>query len=453
MHLRYSIITLHLKSHINLSTMKTNTFLTIAMAITLAVAFTLSSGCKKNNNTNTEIKYVTLGVILPLDQEKGTLRENALRTAINEINASGGVGNGYEIRLNIKSSQGANREVAASIAAQNIIAESLFLVGMVTSFSSSSTGVVNEVGIPFHYPIIAGSATASSLSGISEYFQRLCSPDPFEANVLADQAVDYGITNIAIAVEDGDAYSMELANAFQTAYGSGASVMVNFSANDPDYGNKMDQLLINNPDGIFVYMLNPVVYNEFFTVLGSIYTSNKITNTTYILCDGLYSSDFFQAPIDFILGEVNGHPRNFGAFPSADTASTEYIYFKEKLFQEFDQDVASYNAQFYDIGYLYALALEKTLNSVGVVSIDIFREMVAENIRPISHYNSGDSIVFPSLGWESMKTITQSSNIDYIGASGNCDIDNEGNAVTPYSVFKVIKQGDNYSFEIIRIIP
>ncbi|NQU33927.1 MAG: ABC transporter substrate-binding protein [Bacteroidetes bacterium] len=433
--------------------MKTNNFFTIAMAITLAVAFTLSLGCKKNNNTNTEIKYVTLGVILPLDQEKGTLRKNALRTAINEINASGGVGSGYEIRLNIKSSQGDDREVAASIAAQNIIAESLFLVGMVTSFSSSSTGVVYDVGIPFHYPIIAGSATASSLSGISPYFQRLCAPDPFEANVLANQGVDYGISSVAIAVEDGDAYSMELAAAFQTAYGSGASVMINFSANDPDYGNKMDQLLANNPEGIFVSMLNPIVYNEFFTVLGNINASNNLANTTYILCDGLYSSDFFQAPIDFILGEVNGHPGNFGAFPSADTTSTEYIYFKEKLYQEFDQDVASYNAQFYDIGYLYALALEKTLNSIGVVSIDVFREMVAENIRPISNYSTGDSLVFPSLGWESIKTITQNSNIDYVGASGNCDIDNEGNAITPYSVFKVIKQGDNFSFEIIKIIP
>ena len=441
------------KININLSAMKSNKLFTIVMVLTLSITFLISSGCKKNNNTNTEIKYVTLGVILPLDQEKGELRENALRTAINEINASGGVGNGYEIRLNIKSSQGTDREVAASIAAQNIISESLFLVGFITSFSSSSTGVVNDVGIPFHYPIIAGSATASSLSGISPYFQRLCAPDPTEANVLANQAVDYGITDVAIAVEDGDAYSMELANAFQTAFGSGASVMVNFSANDPDYGIKMDQLLINNPDGIFVSMLNPDVYNEFFTVLGSIYNSNKLANTTYILCDGLYSSDFFQAPIDFILGDVNGHPGNFGAFPSADTASAEYIYFKDKLYQEFDQEVASYNAQFYDIGYLYALALEKTLNNIGVVSIDVFREMVAENIRPVSNYSPGDSLVFPSLGWESIKTITQNYNIDYVGASGNCNIDNEGNAITPYSVFKVKKQGDNYSFEIIKIIP
>ena len=160
--------------------------------------------------------------------------------------------------------------------------------------------------IPDSYPTISGSATAVSLSGISDYFQRLCAPDPFEANVLADQANTYGITSVAIAVEDGDAYSAGLATAFQTSFGSGAATLINFTANDPDYATKLTQLLAGNPEAIFISMLNPNVFVEFITELGNIKGGQDLANTTFILCDGLYSTDLFQALLILCLVKLMG---------------------------------------------------------------------------------------------------------------------------------------------------
>ena len=68
-----------------------NIQLLIAVLVTTLIS---SSGCNKNDNNIETIYPVTIGVILPMDQEKGILREKALRTAINIINASGGVGEG-----------------------------------------------------------------------------------------------------------------------------------------------------------------------------------------------------------------------------------------------------------------------------------------------------------------------------------------------------------------------
>jgi len=433
--------------------MKTKTILSIVTVVAISVLAVAISGCENNDDPIPDNKYLTLGVVLPMDQEKGTLRENALRTAIDEINESGGVGDGYEIKLMVGSSEGTDREIAAALAAQEIIIESQYLIGFISSFSSSSTGIVEEVCIPNHFPIISGSATASSLTGVSSYFQRLCSPDSFEANVLAQQTIEYGITNVAIAVEDGDPYSEELATAFQNSFGAGASIVVNFNVDDLDYDAKIAQLLAENPEGIFVSMLNSDAYNKFFTKLGEVNTTKKLVDASYILCDGLYTNDLFLAPIDYILGEVNGHPRNYGAFPSADTTSTEFVYFQEKLYQKYEQEVASYNAQFYDIGYLYALAIQKSFAEIDFTTVEIFRDLVAENIRPVSDEYEGDTQVSPSQGWQTMKSSAQAGNIDYTGASGSCNIDDVGNAVTPYSVFKVVKDGDNFSFEIIKIIP
>lgn len=433
--------------------MKNRNLLFFLIVITLSIIFILPFGCTKDDDPDDPEKYLTLGVVLPLDQEKGEFRKNALLTAIDEINESNGAGNGYRIDVIIKSSAGADRKVAAAEAALEIIAESQYLVGFITSFSSSTTGILEEVVVPYHYPSLSGSATASSLTGISTYFQRLCPPDPFEANVLSDQAGEYGITTVAIAVEDGDAYSIELAAAFQDAFGSGAATLINFSAGDPDYSNKLNQLLANNPEGIFISMLNPAVYNEFFAELGAINAIDGLVNTTYILCDGLYSPDLFQAPIDYIIGEINGHPKNFGAFPSADTTSEAYKYFQTNLFQKYNQQVASYNAQFYDIGYLFAIAIEKTFLEMGTDNMQAFREKVNDYIRPVSHGSTGDPEVSPSQGWESIKLVCQQGGVDYTGASGNCNIDAEGNAVTPYSIFQVTKPGGSYNFEIIKIIP
>ena len=82
-----------------------------SFTLLLFLASIILYGCKDDDASDTEPSYyLSLGVILPLDQEKGELRKNALLTAINEINANSGVGNGYEIKLVIKSSEGADRE-------------------------------------------------------------------------------------------------------------------------------------------------------------------------------------------------------------------------------------------------------------------------------------------------------------------------------------------------------
>ncbi|MDG1901379.1 MAG: ABC transporter substrate-binding protein [Bacteroidales bacterium] len=430
--------------------MKTNNLLTVLLL--LSVLFLSQIGCNKNDDSNNNEKYFTLGVILPMDLEDGTLSENSLRTAIDEINNAGGVGDGYEIRLDVKSSEGSDRQISAALAANNIIDESENLIGFVSSFSSSTLGI-NEIVIPELYPVIAGSATDGSLSNVSPYFQRLCSPNSFEANVLTQQATEYGISSIAIAFEKGDPYSEDLATAFAESYESEIPAIVEFSQGDPNLESKINELLESNPEGIFISMLNPDVYSEFFTALNNMNNNNLLEQTSFLLSDGFAGNEFFTLPIDYLLGDINGHPRNFGATPSADTSSTEYKYFREELLLKYNHDVGPFNAQFYDLGYIYALAIEKSFQDVDMITIAAFRELVANNIRPVSDAISGDEIVKPSQGWESMKASAQTFNIDYIGASGNCNIDSQGNTVTPYEVFRVVKQDGVYSFETIKIIP
>ena len=66
----------------------------------LILMITFHSCCRKCDVPPvTPLGSVTLGVILPMDQEKGVLREKALRAAIDAINEAGGVGIDYRIDL------------------------------------------------------------------------------------------------------------------------------------------------------------------------------------------------------------------------------------------------------------------------------------------------------------------------------------------------------------------
>jgi len=412
----------------------------------LLIVLIIISGCKKEDEKVEDSKTLVIGVIVPLDQEKGILRRDAFRLAIDEINAAGGVGDGYQISLDVRSDEGADRKVIAAAAARDIINQNDNVIGFVSAFSSSSSGIVEEVCIPDHYPLVSGSATSNTLTNISAYFHRICPPDEFEANVLSDRTNFYGITSVAIAVEDGDTYSEDLASAFESKYGAGVTNKINFIINDVDYLNKINQLLAGKPEGLFVSMLNPNAYIKFFDNLSQV-------NTTFILPDALYSDDFFQADIDQIIGDINGHTKNFGAFPSADTSTGAYNYFKDAFWQKYNKEISSYNAQFYDVGYIYAMAIEKAFQEMGLNDLSAYREKVNDFIRPVSHGNVGDQIVTPDQGWNTVKAACMAGGVDYSGASGNCDIDNEGYATTAYAIFKVTKPGSVYAFEIVEVIP
>ena len=413
----------------------------------------INVSCSKKGTDYVPVQNtIALGVILPLDNENGILRENALRTAIDEINGSGGIGNGYNIRLVVKSDAGTDREASAVAVAQEIIASTPDLAGFITTFSSSSQGVVVQVAEPGHYTVISGSATALSLSNLSPWFQRLAPTDDFEATILSAQARSYGISTVAVAVEDGDAYSEGLAARFIREFGAGAGAVVKFTLNDPNLDAKCIQLLAGSPDALFLSMITPGVYNALIFKLREINGGTSPLNMHFILCDALHSGSIFQSPLDFMVGEINGHPKNFGAMSAPDTTSSIYQFFTADLAKKYSQKPGSYNAQYYDAAYIFALAMQKAMASSGIADMKLFREKTAASIRLVSRGLPGDPPVMPTMGWKAMKAACDFGGVNYEGASGKCDIDDSGNVVTPYSVFKITGQAGVFAFQTIGII-
>ncbi len=225
---------------------------------------------------------------------------------------------------------------------------------------------------------------------------------------------------------------------------------MSFVKNDPNIENKVDQLVENEPEAIFISMIDADIYTELLTKLDEINNRYDFSNTYFMFCDAMHSSNIFNAPLNILIGEINGNPKNFGVVSAPDTTTDTYQYFADALFQKYGQEVASFNAQFYDAGYIYALAMEQAIILVNPENITEFRKVVNDLIRPISHGEiPNDPVADPVDGWIFMKGLAASGGIDYVGASGNCDIDDSGNAITPYQIYSIIESGANYSFKVI----
>ncbi len=429
------------------------TFLNLLLVVALSLPLVFM-GCSDDDDDS--LLSVTLGVILPMDLSSGLLRVNALRTAIDEINEAGGVSEGWSINLEVRSSEGADREETAAAVANDLLASGNNLVGFVTSFSSSSRGVALQVADPNSIPQISGSSTADANSGISAYFQRIAPSDNFQALIMAQKAQAVGINTVAIAVQEGDAFGEGLAVTFRTKFeslGGVISAEVNFIEDDTEYETKLTQLYDGSPDAVLIAMVS--AYVEFLTEVDQSDIGLDKDALRFLLADAQKTDDLLTlAPADLLIGEVNSHPKSFGAVTSPDPNSPIFQYFASELKDRYDQDVASFNAQFYDIGYLFALAIERAATTVNLNDLTDFREAVNAFIRLVARPDAGDSTVTPDEGgWAILKSVAAAGAVNYEGASGNCDMDEDGDVLTIYEVFRVIQNPDeSFAFETVEYI-
>jgi ABC-type branched-subunit amino acid transport system substrate-binding protein len=434
--------------------MKLLRFITAFIFLFILIVWVSFSGCKKNSSSDPVVlDSISVGVILPMDNANAQLQLNSMKLAFKEVNDAGGVGMGYPLRIELRSSEGYNREEIAVEKAQEILETTNQFVGFTTCYSSSSLGIANlfckEQGIG----AISGCASISLLSNVSDYFERLCPVDEFEAEILVNKAQDLGINNVAIAIQAEEKYCENISNEFQSSFGSEAVEKIYFLKNDAEYDNKLDQLIDDSPDAIMISMLDFENYSEFLEKLNQVSSKIDFSNTYFILCNGLYSEDLFNAQVNNLLGNINGNPKNFGAISYPDINSNDFKYFQSNLLETYNQNVGAFNAQYYDIGYLYALAIEQAFFAANINDIVKFRGMVGSFIRAISRPDpNGDFPVNPSQGWEMMKLAAVKGSLDYSGASGNCNIDNEGNVTTSFKVFTLTDSGSELHFEAIEYL-
>ena len=182
----------------------------------------------------------------------GEAVSNAIKMAIEEINAAGGVLGGRPLEVTAymddkgDSTEGAN-------AFNKLVSDGVCaIIGSVTSGVTAGLGTLaNEAGML----LLSPTATADTITeGLPTVF-RACFRDSYQGEVGAKVAQSLGVKKVAILYASGDAYSAGLYEAFKAAApGLGLEIVATESSSsteDSDYNAQLTNIIASGAELIF----------------------------------------------------------------------------------------------------------------------------------------------------------------------------------------------------------
>ena len=359
----------------------------------------------------------------------GQLMVASVPMAVETINKCGGV-NGKPVTLVLEDDQ---TNPATGAAAMTKLAEVDKVAGVVGSFASSVSSAAVDIAVRNKVMLVSPGSTSPVFTerGKKGEFQgfwaRTAPPDTYQAAALANLAKEKGFKRVSTVVINND-YGVGFEKAFVEAFEKQGGTVVN-KAKPTRYDPKATTLdteaaaaFAGKPDAVVA-----VVYAETGSIfLKSAYQQGVSQGVTVMLTDGAYSPTFPSqvgktGDGKFILAGA------IGTTPGADgKALAEFTkLWKEKQ----NRDVPPYGPQTWDATALLALAAEAAKSNTG--------EGIKSKIRDVA--NAPGTEV--SDVCKALELVRKGEDINYQGASGNVDIDANGDVIGSYDVWTVEPTG------------
>ena len=230
------------------------------LSIVLATAMLVLplAGCASKT---AESKTIKIGGLAPLTgsvSQYGVAVNNAVKLAVADINAKGGV-LGKNIEYICMDEKG---DATEAVTAYSNLVENQNIVALVGDVTSKPCEAVAQKAKADNMPMITASATAESVTKVGSNVFRACFIDPYQGQLMASYAsVKLGAKTCAILYDTGDTYSTGIADAFETAAKGLGMTVTNkegYTTGSTDFNTQLTKIKANNPDVIMV----PVYYSD-----------------------------------------------------------------------------------------------------------------------------------------------------------------------------------------------
>jgi neutral amino acid transport system substrate-binding protein len=419
--------------------------LALTLAITTLVSSLLTTACQSErgtspnetqtpsaNNPANSNDGLKLGALLPITGDLSSIGQNmpvAAKLAVETINACGGV-NGKPVTLTIEDDQ---TDPAAGAPAMTKLAEVDKVAGVVGSFASSVSGAAVDIAVRNNVMLISPGSTSPVFTQRAKkgefqgYWARTAPPDTYQASALATLAHKKGFQDVSTVVINND-YGVGFEQAFVQSFEKLGGKIVNkdkpvrYDPKATTLDSEAAAALASKPSAVAA-----VLYAETGSLLlQAAYKQGLSKGVTFLLTDGVYSQDFTKQVGKTADGTsiISGA---LGTVPGADgKALTDFTaLWKEKTGKE----VTAYVPHTWDATVLLMLAAEAAKTNTG--------EGIKSKIREVSG-PSGTPVTDPC---KAIALIKQGQEVDYQGASGNVDIDENGDVVGSYDVWTVKPDG------------
>lgn len=415
-----------------------------AIAMTMGAALGLLLGCATMDKDATpHVPNATqIGLVLPVTGGGGQLtqhQEYAVRMAISEINAAGGV-NGKPLDVLLRDDK-ASATFGVQAARELAGMEIPVLIG--SAYSGITRAILSEVTDALYLPVISPSATSPTLTGFTanKTFFRTAPSDAFQGVVLASEVYSQGVKDIAI-IHVGGAYGEGLANSFTakfTALGGSIRQRVSYTDKIIGFSTEVASLFSKGvPQGVL--MIGYIVDGA--NITRDIQQYNPQPRPKMFGGESLYDAAFLAngdaTILEGMMGTVNQPP----------VASPGFMTFSAKFKAATKEDPYIFSESAYDAVYMAALAMQKGKANT--------RQVVLANLRAVSNPSATPAQDVPVLGGEwskALTTLAAGGHVAFQGASGRIGWDANGDVTSgTYSIYKVVRSGGGLAFETVKTI-
>jgi len=373
-----------------------------------------------------------IGSLLPSTGDLAAIGQqmvDSVPLVVETVNACGGV-NGKPVTLIAQDDQ---TDPRAGAAAMTKLAEVDRVAGVVGSFASSVSSAAVPIAVRNKVMLISPGSTSpvfTERAGKGEfqgYWARTAPPDTYQALALAQLANQRGFKRVATVVINND-YGVGFERAFVQAFKQLGGTVVN-EANPTRYDPKATTFeteaaaaFNGDPDAVVA-----VLYEETGSLLlKSAYQQGVSQGVQVMLTDGVKSAGFPTKVGKSSDGKyiVSGA---IGTVPGADGQALQAL---TQLWQSKEGGPpGEYVPQAWDATALLVLAAQSAQANTG--------EGIASKIREVA--NAPGTEV--SDVCEGLRLLREGQDINYQGASGNVDVDQNGDVVGVYDVWTVNDDG------------
>ncbi|WP_444999920.1 ABC transporter substrate-binding protein [Halomonas mongoliensis] len=329
------------------------------------------------------------------------------RLAVQQVNEQGGILGGQTLVMPSGDTTCADASAASNAADRMVNTENVTaIVGALCT--GATIAAANNAAIPGGVVMVSPASTAPAVSELddNDLVFRTVPSDAFQGEMLAKLVLDRGIDFVAVTYVNND-YGRGLSEAFSEAFEAGGGTVAENLAhedNRADYRSELGSLSASGADTLVVLAYADTSGQ---TVLRQAYESGMFTQ--YVGADGMVGDSLVQAVgADVLEGMIATRPG------SPDLPGTEL--FNEAAEAAGIDPSAVFAAQAYDAAFLVALAIEQNGSAE--------REGLSAALRSVA--SEPGEIILPGEWEKAVELIAQGVEINYEGASGSHEFDENG---------------------------
>ena len=369
-----------------------------------------------------EIKVgIILGFTGPIETLTPAMRDSA-KLAFAEVSASGALLGGETITPLIADSTCVDSD--AAVAAAELIVSDGAVAIMGADCSGVTGAIVTNVAVPNGITMVSPSATSPGLTSLADngLFFRTAPSDAKGGQVLAQVALDRGLTSVAVTYTNND-YGKGLADVFEASFTSGGGTITTVASHEDgkaDYSAEVG--VLGSAGGDALVVIGYLDQGGKGMIQGSL---DSGAFDLFVLSDGMIGQSLVAA----IGADLNG---SFGTLPGTQSEGSA-------KFAEISGDIdptAPYAGESYDAAALIALAIE------AGGSAD--RSSIVANIKKVA--NAPGEQIFPGELAKGLAILTGGGDIDYQGAT-DVELSTFGDAAGSFKEMEV-KGG---TFELVQV--